>query len=428
MKKTITFLFAAIFATLTASAITPEVSTGNYYFKELKATQTNTPSKAPAANIDELTGEYNCYCYDYTKEDTPRITFSIDVRQGASENEVLINGIAGIPLDLVGTVEFTDDGGVITVPNQYLQGGQHNGCDVYFQHGAWVEDENGNQFSGNTDKPLNVLIADGGILFGYPNDIIQLLGHQNGESVERFCAVSNIIASKVYVDPFTYTPLEGKATFYDGWILPGFGFNQMDYPVEVSVERCVENPSQYRIVDPYSDPMFSELNEGTKDPGYIVFDAGNLFCVLALPGYKSGFCETKLLGLGNYYFFNLEGWLYDDYQRMGQDVSAEEIKNLLMSRGFETSKLAGNVLTFKNCLFGYDQNPWAGGNWNVGGEAVEMTSTLILPKDFNSVTGIEIDHKLDTEYFNLQGMKIENPQNGIFIRRQGNKTEKIFVR
>ena len=32
------------------------------------------------------------------------------------------------------------------------------------------------------------------------------------------------------------------------------------------------------------------------------------------------------------------------------------------------------------------------------------------------------------EYFDLRGQRVDNPANGFFIRRQGNKVEKIVVR
>ena len=32
------------------------------------------------------------------------------------------------------------------------------------------------------------------------------------------------------------------------------------------------------------------------------------------------------------------------------------------------------------------------------------------------------------EYFNLQGMKVDNPSGGIFIRKCGDKAEKIVVK
>ena len=40
---------------------------------------------------------------------------------------------------------------------------------------------------------------------------------------------------------------------------------------------------------------------------------------------------------------------------------------------------------------------------------------------------IEIENA-PVEYFNLQGVRVANPENGLYIRRQGNKVEKIFLR
>lgn len=38
------------------------------------------------------------------------------------------------------------------------------------------------------------------------------------------------------------------------------------------------------------------------------------------------------------------------------------------------------------------------------------------------------DDNAPVEYFNLQGVRVENPENGLYIRRQGKKVEKVFVR
>ena len=32
------------------------------------------------------------------------------------------------------------------------------------------------------------------------------------------------------------------------------------------------------------------------------------------------------------------------------------------------------------------------------------------------------------EYFNLQGIRVANPENGLYIRRQGNKAAKVYVK
>lgn len=45
----------------------------------------------------------------------------------------------------------------------------------------------------------------------------------------------------------------------------------------------------------------------------------------------------------------------------------------------------------------------------------------------NAVAEIE-DAAAPVEFFNLQGIKVNNPENGTFIRRQGNKVQKVLVK
>ncbi len=37
------------------------------------------------------------------------------------------------------------------------------------------------------------------------------------------------------------------------------------------------------------------------------------------------------------------------------------------------------------------------------------------------------DNAAPVEYYNLQGLRVDNPANGIFIRRQGSKAQKIVL-
>lgn len=46
-------------------------------------------------------------------------------------------------------------------------------------------------------------------------------------------------------------------------------------------------------------------------------------------------------------------------------------------------------------------------------------------------TGVEdvtVDENAPVEYYNLQGVRVDNPENGIYIRRQGSKVSKVLVR
>ena len=46
------------------------------------------------------------------------------------------------------------------------------------------------------------------------------------------------------------------------------------------------------------------------------------------------------------------------------------------------------------------------------------------------VQGVAVDDaNAPVEYFNLQGVRVANPENGLYIRRQGNKkSRKIIIR
>ncbi len=46
----------------------------------------------------------------------------------------------------------------------------------------------------------------------------------------------------------------------------------------------------------------------------------------------------------------------------------------------------------------------------------------------SGITAVAADSNAAVEYFNLQGVRVANPENGIFIRRQGNSVSKVVIR
>lgn len=63
------------------------------------------------------------------------------------------------------------------------------------------------------------------------------------------------------------------------------------------------------------------------------------------------------------------------------------------------------------------------------GEA-EPSNTVNVDDATSGVEGVAADNDNDAtvEYFNLQGVRVDNPGHGIYIRRQGNKVSKTSVR
>ncbi len=45
----------------------------------------------------------------------------------------------------------------------------------------------------------------------------------------------------------------------------------------------------------------------------------------------------------------------------------------------------------------------------------------------NGIADIVADENAPVEYFNLQGIRVANPENGVFIRRQGSSVSKVVL-
>lgn len=70
------------------------------------------------------------------------------------------------------------------------------------------------------------------------------------------------------------------------------------------------------------------------------------------------------------------------------------------------------------------------------GDKVGLTNYQTVCPDYTpqpyqggaGVSEVIVDENAPVEYFNLQGMRVANPENGLYIVRQGSKTTKVFVK
>ena len=46
----------------------------------------------------------------------------------------------------------------------------------------------------------------------------------------------------------------------------------------------------------------------------------------------------------------------------------------------------------------------------------------------SGIAGVEADANAPVEYYNLQGVRVAEPANGLYIRRQGNTAAKVLVK
>ncbi len=71
-----------------------------------------------------------------------------------------------------------------------------------------------------------------------------------------------------------------------------------------------------------------------------------------------------------------------------------------------------------NSLFGWDYEKY-----------LPTTKLLFLPSSSSGVGSVAADEvNAPVEYYNLQGVKVAKPSNGLFIKKQGNKVSKVLVK
>lgn len=63
---------------------------------------------------------------------------------------------------------------------------------------------------------------------------------------------------------------------------------------------------------------------------------------------------------------------------------------------------------------------------NTNSATVSKTFSIAI-KETNAITDVTIEEDAPVEYYTLQGVRVENPENGIFIKKQGSKTTKVVL-
>ena len=54
--------------------------------------------------------------------------------------------------------------------------------------------------------------------------------------------------------------------------------------------------------------------------------------------------------------------------------------------------------------------------------------TFEVPGDLTGIESVDAEEvEAPVEYYNLQGVRVMNPENGLYIKRQGNKVTKVIL-
>ena len=221
----------------------------------------------------------------------------------------------------------------------------------------------------------------------------------------------------IYEDPDGWNDC-GEAEFTDG-ILQDLIANIPSQTTKCMLQESKAEPGRYRLVDPYAGiKEYTALNAKHKDHHhYIYINATYPECIYIEEspiGLESG--VYGLMRVNSYVnYFLATGEAIEDCAELGLGAIVED-----------------GVMTFPEEALMFSMLKYDNGDWYITNSAGE--TKIVLPEGFDitsSVSEIAVGSDADApvEYYDLQGMKIIEPQAGkLYIKRQGSTVSKLIVR
>lgn len=213
-----------------------------------------------------------------------------------------------------------------------------------------------------------------------------------------------VLPGAEYVDPWTFL---GTGVFTDNSLAGTFGLT-VD-PYEVEVYQGTVDTNLYLVKNPWKGFYASQgWSSVSPEIELDATDPDNVLLPLTSTGINGG-------SDGLYYIFN-DGWNCDESGDTPEGYTTLTNENNTLTFTFNPASLYLYASSSKKIYY-------------CGRVA---TSTIVIPVDSagtSSVDEVVVEANAPVEYFNLQGVRIDNPAAGqVVIKRQGTAVSKVFVR
>lgn len=387
----------------------------------MKLTKKNAGTRAEEINWDEMEGEWEFSYINLNKGEEETRSLTIEIINEET-GEIAISGWVKDKADFVLPAKIDPETLDITLPNNYYLGYDKNGYQNWFYVKTYYFDDNENLV---LDPGAADVEAATGKLYGYSmmfdESQVWAIGEPDNEAAGWWLlSAMNLIRIPKAINESWIN--YGTATFEDGWIIPGTGNKPEDMPWTVNVAKNTAMPGLYYLNNPYIAEG-SELKHMAIEGGYIMFNISDPEMVIVYPGVFSGFNHN-----GRFYNFNAEGGYY-----VGLGYSAETIKHDFLEADLNLSNYnkETGVVTIYNCVFDTNSECSNFQEWTKDGVSLAplMTSKITFDIEQNSVGTIGAEKLSKVEYYNLQGMPVENPAKGeILIKRTANGAVKTIIK
>lgn len=204
----------------------------------------------------------------------------------------------------------------------------------------------------------------------------------------------------------------GRGYWQEGIVSPHIsGASLIQLNVDIEKHKTIEG--YYRLVNPLAEhPLLSEyLVDDPQHQHYIYINATDADAV---------YLEASELGLqtpnGQSAVWSYVG------MRIADGYTVESLKQY----GY-FGTLKDGVITIPDNMLLYAETNYFGGQFVTSGDRFKVDLYHQIPGT-NGLADESVANEGEAEYFNLQGVKVDNPGKGLYIRRQAGKTTKEFIR
>lgn len=439
MKKFYSLAIAALVAVSSVSAQGLKLHRSNadsgLSFKEVEKTTSLSILEADKTikniaikdiDIADISGTYKwTYTSLFSGEEGSTITNKITISKVVGSNYTITYGTLsfGATFSVVTQTLSINAGQVI--------GQLSNVGDIYLYHKQIAN----NQLVASS-APLTAKIN--GDTFEFGAEEIILIGNESTQDYFDFGYENKFVqagANEVVWDSYQILPEDGwvdagSAMFADAWMIPAAGVDPGQYAYEVAVEKNENIPGMYRLVNPYLNSPMS--NNDVLAEGFIAFSIADPEFVPVVPLSYCGFTastqggSTKSLLPTNFEGFFL--YLYENLTKEDIIEGLSEEDDPFIPSSFDD---ATGTVTLKNCRWASTEEPTKLSSWAVSATESAVQEGWIKFNNWAGINGISVDNEnAPVEYYNLQGIRINNVENnpGLYIRKQGDKATKVFVK
>ncbi len=278
---------------------------------------------------------------------------------------------------------------------------------------------NGTALEGSFDKAVAINAADG--YFTIPVDW----------------------GGSIYISPWTDGGVWGKGVIGQGYVRAADGSNVGTFMADkLNQELPAEISSVYALPPFLSEtPYTIKISQDLKKVSY---EVANRTVQLEIRQGLYGEAETYVMETtdGVNYTYTIDEPLQDS--KVYSFINKNKYTDTLWRRnGTITFNQEEDWYTLGGPTLSSTDGPFAGtikfvmpnkmvtfdSSWNnkYWSNEPNAKATFIPNTQTGAIAGVEVE-AAEVEYFNLQGVRVDNPQNGIFIRRQGAKVSKVIVK